>query len=301
MEHELIVPPTLRSGSKIAILSPAGIARENNVERACEVIRRHGWTPVIGKNAMGRCGSYSGTVEERFDDLRTAFLDKEIEAIICTRGGYGSVQLLEQLDRLPLRQNPKWLVGFSDISALHALMQHHGIASIHGPMTKYISANDGFNEDFEYLCALLEGHRPCYEIEPHPLNRLGEAAGWLTGGNMAVLGGLSGTRFDAILPGSILVIEDIAEPIYKINRQLWQLRINGVLPSIAGLLVGDFTDYRPDANYEDMYSMIRDMVDDYNYPVAFGIPVGHNGRCLPLPLGMEARLRVNPTGVRVCV
>lgn len=298
-DSEILLPRSLHQGSRVAIVSPAGRARPDNVASAVEILSSHGWEPVVSPHALGVSGSYSGTIAQRLDDISAALLDPEIDAIICSRGGYGAVQLLEGLNRLPLRHNPKWLVGFSDITALHGLMMNQRIASVHGPMTKHISANGGNNPDFRFLTSVLEGRMPGYTLEPHPLNRVGRASGLLAGGNLAVASGLTGTPFSTLRPGSILFIEDIAEPIYKVQRQLYQLRLSGVLGSLAGLLVGRFTDYRPDSNYSTMEEMIREMIDPYDFPAAFGIPAGHGGRALPLLMGWPTELNVTEESVRI--
>lgn len=294
MDRPLLVPQPLSPGDRIAIVSPAGIARAADVFNAACAIERQGWEPVVMPHALGRHGSFSGTEYERFSDLCRAMTDPQIRAAVCSRGGYGAVHLLERLDALPLRDDPKWLIGFSDITALHALMVRHGIASVHGPMTRYIGAEGGFNPDFKALCGILRGGMPHYRLKPHPLNRPGSAEGRFTGGNLAVMSGLISTPFDMMRPDTVLFIEDIAEPIYKVERQLRQLRMNGVLPRLKALLTGAFTDYRPDANYETMERMIADAVAGYDYPVAFGIPAGHGGRSLPLIEGAEVRIEVSP-------
>ncbi len=292
--QDLIVPPALEPGARIAFVSPAGIARRENVEAAMAVMHRAGYCPELMPHAFGVCGSFSGSVDERFADLRDAFLDPQIRAIICTRGGYGAIHLLDRLDRLPLRDNAKWLVGFSDISALHALMSRHAIASIHGPMAKHITACGGCNDDFAALRAILSGLRmPRYEFASHPLNRPGEARAPLAGGNLAVLQALVATRYDMLRPRTIMFIEDIAEPIYKVERMLMQLRMSGVLPRLAGLLVGAFTDCAPDRNYGSVEEMIREMVEPYDFPVAFGFPAGHGSDARPLIESMPATLRVD--------
>lgn len=294
MDKPLIIPKPLRFGSRIAIISPAGIARKNNVEAAMTILEKQGWQPILMPHALDIHGSYSAPLSDRLSDIRDALLDPKTEAIICSRGGYGAVQMLEQLNILDLRANAKWLVGFSDISALHALLSVHAVASIHGPMARHISANGGDNPNFKTLCRILSGENPACTLPWHPLNRTGHARAPLAGGNMAVLGGLFGTPFNAIRPGTILFIEDIAEPIYKIERQLYQLRLSGVLPRLAGLLVGHFTDYSPDRNHSSMEEMICEMVADYDYPVAFGIPAGHGSDAMPMVLGAEMDMSVMP-------
>lgn len=299
MYDQVIVPAPLKAGDTVAIVAPAGRARVGDVEAAAEIMRAHGWVPVIGRNALGCEGTYSGTDEERLADVRDALLDESVRAIVCARGGYGVVHLLDSLDALPWRENAKWVVGFSDISALHALLQRHGVASVHGPMCRYISADGGDNDDARELFGVLEGDRPDYAVAPHEYNREGTATGVVTGGNLAVLSGLVGTPYDVFRPGTMLVIEDVNEPIYKVERMLYQLRLSGVLPRLAGLIVGQFTHYRPDDNYESMERMIRDMVSPYGYPVAFDVPIGHDGRCMPLIEGVPVTLTVTADGVSI--
>ena len=300
MERELIIPAALEPGARIAFASPAGIARRENVEAAMDVVRRAGYRPELTPHAFGISGSFSGTVGERIGDLRDALLDRDIKAIICTRGGYGAIHLLDELDRLPLRENAKWLVGFSDISALHALMSRHGIASIHGPMAKHISSCAGNNPDFRALESILSGAaRLEYSLAPHPLNRQGVAEAPLTGGNLAVLQGLVSTPYDMFRPGTVMLIEDIAEPIYKVERMLTQLRMSGVLAGLSGLIVGSFTDCPADRNHASVESMIRRLVEPYDFPVAFGMPVGHGGDSRPLIESLPVSLRVGDDGVSV--
>jgi len=295
----LIIPPALKEGDKIAIVSPAGISRAQNVYNALPVLQELGWEPYTSKHAFGRHGTYSGTDDERYADLEEALLDPEVKAILCSRGGYGAVHLLERLDKLPLRENAKWIIGFSDISALHALMSRHGIASIHGPMARHIATHSGNDADSQALFGILQGKPQTFEIAPHPLNRPGEATAPLLGGNMAVLNGLIGTPFDMFKPGIILFIEDVSEPIYKIERMMYQLKLSGILGQLSGLIVGDFTEYSPDIDNESMESMIAGMVREYDYPVAFGVPFGHAKNIMPLVESIEATLTVTPEGVTI--
>lgn len=275
--------------------SPAGHVASDKVEDAAEVLRAEGWEVEIMPHALGQYGNYSGTADERFDDLSRALLDPEVRAVICSRGGYGLVHILDRLSALDLRSDPKWIAGFSDISALHALMAVNGIASLHSSMAAAIrlGADD---PDNAALFAILRGERPAYSFDGHYYDRCGIASGRLLGGNLAVLTGLISTPYDILLPDTILFIEDIAEPIYKVERMLWQLRHNGTLANLRGLIVGQFTEYKPDDNYDDMYAMIRDMTASYGYPVAFNAPIGHVDHNLPLIESAEVTLKVNSSG-----
>lgn len=297
MNQSLIIPKPLLQGDRVAIVSPAGIARREDCEAAMAVLAGAGFRPELSAHAFGVSGSFSGTRSERLADLRDALLNPEIKAVICSRGGYGTVHLLDALDRLPLRDNAKWLVGFSDISALHALMSRYGIASIHGPMAKHISVNGGDNPDFKSLLDILTGARQIeYRASSHKFNRAGKASGTLRGGNLAVLQALIGTRFDILQGDSILFIEDIAEPLYKLERMMTQLRLSGVLGSLRGLVVGEFKDCPGDRNFSSVEAMIREAVGDYDYPLAFGAPFGHGLCARPLVESAQATLAVTNGG-----
>ena len=291
----LIYPAPLKEGDKIVFCSPAGTIKAEKVLKAADVLSEQGWQVEIMPHALGEHGSYSGTADERYDDLSTALLDPEVRAIICSRGGYGVVHILDRLARLDLRKDPKWIVGFSDISALHALMAINGIASIHSNMAAGIMAGPD-DPDNASLFGILRGDHPVYTFEGNPYDRCGVATGTLLGGNVAVLAELISTPYDILAPDTILFIEDIAEPIYKIERILWQLKMSGVLGGLKGLIVGQFTDYKPDSNYDDMYSMIRDMTAEYDYPVAFDVAIGHVDHNLPLIESAPVTLKVSHGG-----
>lgn len=289
-------PRKLRPGDKIAIVSPAGPTDRDIVEKAAAVIRGQGFEPVIYPHAFGRNGHFSGTHDERLADLQAALTDTAVRAILCSRGGYGVVHNLDRLAALPLKDDPKWIIGFSDISALHALMASNNIASIHSSMAKQImlGADD---PDNKMLFGILRGEMPSYTFAPNEYNRTGTATGRLLGGNLAVIADLINTPFDIIRPGSILFIEDVSEPIYKVERILYQLKLSGILPNLKGLIIGQFTDYKPDGNHKRMEDMIHDIVKDYDYPIAFGVPVGHVDHNIPLIESSEATLTVTPEKV----
>jgi muramoyltetrapeptide carboxypeptidase len=292
---EIIYPAPLNVGDEIAIVSPAGPIASEKVLGAKSVLEGQGWRVRIMEHALGKAGIYAGTDAERFDDLSRAFTDTGVKAILCSRGGYGMVHLVQRLEEIDVRANAKWVIGFSDISALHAVMATNGVASLHASMAKQImlGADDADNAT---LFAMLRGERPSFTFNAHSLDRQGEAEGTLLGGNMAVLSGLVNTRYDILLRDKILFIEDIAEPIYKIERMLYQLRLSGVLPNLRGLIVGQFTEYRSDASYQDMYHMIADMVAPYSYPVAFNAPIGHVDHNIPVIESAHITLKVTNTG-----
>jgi len=282
-------PQLLKPGDTVAILSPASAVDPALIDGAVKALQSRGFNTKVMAHATGRKGTYSASAGERLDDMRSALSDPAVKAILCSRGGYGAVDMLGRL--IP---KPVWLIGFSDISALHALWQSQGIMSIHGSMARHLAefpADDQANQAlFQILC---HGTQPAYSFTTHPLSRQGSVRGQMIGGNLAVLAGLISTPYDMLKPGRILVIEDIAEPIYKVERILHQLRLNGVLENLSGLLVGQFTEYRGDSNYTDMERMIADMTAPYGYPVALGAPFGHVDGNLPFVEGAEVTLNVS--------
>lgn len=295
LKETVTFPRPLQKGDLIEICSPAGPIAEEKVTGARKVLEQAGWRVRVSPHALGRWGNYSGTDNERFNDLSAALADPEVRAIICSRGGYGVVHLMERLSRLDLRKDPKWIVGFSDISALHALMATNGIASVHASMADHIrkGADD---PDNAALFAMLRGEKSSVSFPASEYDRPGIATGRLLGGNLAVLADLIDTRYDILQPDTILFIEDVAEPIYKIERIMYQLRLAGVLPRLAGLLVGQFTEYKADNSYKTMEQMISDMVAPYSYPVAFDVPVGHVEHNIPLLESARVTLKVTNTG-----
>ncbi len=286
------LPEPLRAGDRIVILSPASKIDAQHVEGAARVLTGRGYRTEIAPHCLGTSGSFSAPAAERLADLRSAILDPEVKAIICSRGGYGCVHLLPELMSLPAGCFNKWLVGFSDITALHLLWRAKGFASLHGAMTKYLARAEQF-PCFAREMAILEGGRPVIEFSGSPLNIVGECEGTVVGGNLAVLGGLIGTPFwptDA--EPKILFIEDIAEPIYKVERILYQLLLSGFFENCRGIAAGAFTEYRPSADHPDMATMIRRFVDTRlpGMPLALDLPCGHIEENAPLLLNRPARL-----------
>lgn len=298
------IPALLKEGDKIAIVSPSGTVLSERVDGAMFAFEKWGFVPVEGKYCRDKhlaygIVSHSAPLENRLSDFDRALHDPEVKAILCSRGGYGAVQLLEHLDLDYITQNPKWLVGFSDISALHAAWNRAGVVSIHSPMAKHLTlydSNDEINQ-INYRIMTL-GEMPSYCEAPHPHNRAGQATAPLTGGNLAVLMSLLATPFNILKPGHILFIEDVAEQVYQVQRLLYHLRLAGILPNLAGLIVGQFTKHRGD-DTTAMYDMISDMVAPYHYPVAFNFPIGHVPRNLPLVEGSTATLKVTPTATTI--
>ncbi len=293
-------PPLLEPGDCVAIVSPASAVKPEFVESAADFLRAEGYEPLIGAHARGRVeGNYSGSLAERLSDFRQAWLDERVKAVVCGRGGYGAVHLLSHLPQGMLSAHPKWLVGFSDITALHARLQQEGLMSLHAPMTKDLHGAEGR--------ALLEilatgndgGFRPVAERRAGlPADRRGEGRGVLIGGNMAVFNGLMGTPYDicefARRKDAVLLIEDIAEPPYKIERMLYQMMLAGMFERIRGLVVGRFTEYSTESESEMEWMIERFLTENKltGFPVVYDYPVGHIEQNRPVILGSEYQISV---------
>ncbi|MBR5843072.1 MAG: LD-carboxypeptidase [Bacteroidaceae bacterium] len=293
----MIIPQQLQPGDTIAIVSPSSKVQPEYIKGAVSRLESWGYRVIVGAHAYGAHGNFAGTPEERLSDLREALLNPEVKAIMCARGGYGAVHLLEGIAPQEIRDNAKWIIGFSDISALHAAWVNAGVASLHAPMCKHLTIEPEMQSSTQYLRAILSGAKPQYHADAHPFDRCGEVSARVVGGNMAVLCGLIRTPYDLFQENTILFIEDIGERTYKIERMLYNLELAGVLPRLAGLVVGQFTDFKEDPGMcATMYEMIAARVAPYNYPVAFGFPVGHVTDNHPMIEGAMATLSVTPQG-----
>ncbi|WP_289712639.1 LD-carboxypeptidase [uncultured Muribaculum sp.] len=293
MDKQCILPQALSTGSKIALVSPASVIDPQVARSALGPLREQGWQPYLSTHALGRYGTYSGTADERIEDIAAALSDTGVGALLCTRGGYGAVHLLDRFPIDKMRSNPRWLIGFSDVSALHAMLFNAGIASLHAPMCRHVGATDAEHPATKALFSILKGELPDYLLPTSPLSVGGNAQGVVVGGNLAVLQALVDTPYNVLgIPDTILFIEDIAEPIYKVERIFYQLRLSGALHRISGLIIGQFTEYRPSESHSDMYGMLQPFVSDLGIPVVFDFPVGHVENNLPMISGMPARLEV---------
>lgn len=298
-QHTPVMPRPLKKGDRIAVISPSSSPTEKTVKEGCEILRQWGYVPVVGPHAMNEYHGFAGTADERAADLRWALTDSTISAIMCTRGGDGAVQLLTRISPSDFRRQPKWLIGFSDITALHSAMVQAGVMSIHGSMLHAISAQNGTDSVSVMLHNILEGTLPTYYLEHNALDQPGCAEGLLVGGNFSVLSGLAGSPYDCLVRREplILFIEDTDEEMTKVDRMLHHLEVRGVLQRLKGIIVGHFTDYkRPKNDFEDMNEMLHSYLSELDIPVCYGFPVGHKRPNLPLIEGCRVRLTVSDTG-----
>jgi muramoyltetrapeptide carboxypeptidase len=290
-------PDYLKPGDKVALISPSYFTPMENVEKTAEVLRNWGLEPVIGPN-VGKVvdGRYAGTVSERVSDIRWALDDPSIKAIICNRGGYGTIQLIDQLTLAELKGSPKWLVGFSDISTLHGLLTCAGVMSIHGTMSSFL-AKGGTDATSTLMRDLLIGYVPRYELPAHKQNIVGKASGILVGGNICTFVPNLGSQADATRGKDlILFVEEVEESMHNIDRQMRILQMNGVLDRCNGIILGEFTDCGTEFTYESVEAMLNEMLKDYHIPVLCGFPGGHGDVNLPLVMGANVTIDVRNDG-----
>lgn len=291
-------PDFLKPGDKIALISPSFYTSQENVEAASKILREWGFEPVVGPN-VGKeyLGAYAGTLEERLSDLEWALRDRSIKAILCNRGGYGTIQMVGELPLKKLAAHPKWLIGFSDITTLHGMENRAGVMSIHGTMCSLMAKSKGQGMTNTLLRDLLFGTVPEYEVPAHPLNQTGRATGTLVGGNLYTFTPVLGTEADATLAQDIILfIEEVEENLSHIDRQINTLLLNGVFDRCKGVILGEFTDCEANLEYDSVEEMICSYLKDYNIPVLCGFPAGHDDVNLPLIMGAPVTLDVTASG-----
>lgn len=284
----------------IRIISPSGVIDPAYIDGATTRLRAWGYIVSEGAHARAKWGRFAGTDEERLADLIEALQDPSVDMILCSRGGYGLQRII---DRVPEIIKP--VIGFSDITALHQWSTISGHESLHGLMCKHIATLPEESEPIHTLRKALAGEKIQYRWEPHPLNRFGHACAPIVGGNLSVLYGLQGTPFGlqsatirTLFP--ILLIEDIAERHYHIDRMMRNLRMSGVLAHLSGLIVGQFSDCDEDpAMKQSVYDTIKEVVADYNYPLIFNAPIGHVERNLPLWFNRHTTIDCSADGVLI--
>ena len=293
-------PPFLQKGDKVVIVSPSSKIDKQFLKGAKKRIESWGVKVVMGKHAGGSSGRYAGTISQRLKDLQDAMDDPKVKAILSSRGGYGAVHLIDKIDFTAFREYQKWLLGFSDITALHNLFQKNGYASLHSLMARHLAVEPEDDPCTNYLKDILFGNLPSYTCEKHKLNKQGSTQGVLRGGNMAVAYGLRGTPYDIPAEGTVLFIEDVSERPHAIERMMYNLKLGGVLEKLSGLIVGQFTEYEEDCSLgKELYAALADLVKEYDYPVCFNFPVGHVTHNLPLINGAKVEFTVGKKNVEL--
>ena len=253
---------------------------------------------ILGESLTSEYHQFAGTDTIRANDFQTMLDNPEIKAVFSARGGYGSSRLLDSIDFTAFQKQPKWVIGFSDITAVHCHIHTLNIESLHATMPK-IFLQEGGEESLESLKKILFGEETNYKIEPHKLNRLGVGEGQIIGGNLAILIHVIGSKSDINYDGKILFLEDINEYLYNIDRMMIQLKRSGKLQNLAGLIVGSFSDCQDNQVPfgKTAYEIIEEAVADYDFPVCYGFPVGHEVDNWAIPCGRRLSLSVEEYGV----
>jgi muramoyltetrapeptide carboxypeptidase len=299
---KIIIPKSLKIGDKIAIISPAGQVKEENLVEGLERIKLAGYEAVLGKNLYSQYSegyNYAGTEKERISDFNWALNDPEISAIWTSRGGYGCQHLVQHLKISTFKKNPKWFIGYSDNTVIQSYLLKKGFASIHGQTVK-TSSFGVTDESYNLIFDILRGEKPTYELENNPLNKFGVAEGQLIGGNLALIYALLGTSYNFDFKDKILFIEEIGEKYYALDRMLMSLELAGVFKQIKGLIIGGMTnmgDEVENKNFDESFDdfaeqIIVKRIKKYDFPTLFGFPNGHIFKNKPLIIGANIRLNI---------
>jgi len=296
----MIIPPYLNPGDCIGIVCPAGYMPLERAQTCIDTLRQWGYRVSVGNTVGGPSDNYfSGDDDERLADLQQMLDHPTVNALLCGRGGYGLSRIIDRIDFSRFIKKPKWIIGYSDITILHAhIGTHFDIATLHAPMAG--AFNDGGAETpyVQSLRQALAGERSGYSCLPHPSNRLGRATGPLTGGNLTLLAHLAGSTSSPDTSGRLLFLEDIGEYLYNIDRMLRQLKRSGRLDRLAGLIVGSFTEMKDTkrAFGATVEEIVLDCIKEYDYPVCFGFPVGHAIENVALKASVGYELTVTASG-----
>ena len=292
----ITTPPYLEKGDVIGIVCPAGAMPAEKASECIRVLNEEwGFRTKVGKTLGNAFHYFSGTDEERLHDFQQMLDDDEVKAILCGRGGYGLGRIIDQIDFKKFKKNPKWIIGFSDITILHChLYTNYYISSLHAPMAAAFNDMGYINRFVQSLRSALDGKKAKYQCEPNEFNKKGEAIGEVIGGNLSLLNHLIGTDSDIKTRGRILFLEDTGEYLYNIDRMMYQLKRSGKLSKLAGLIVGGFTDNKDTERPfgQTAYEIIYDVVKKYDYPICFGFPVSHEKENYAIKIGVGYKLKV---------
>jgi len=301
-ENTLIIPRYLKAGDLIGITSCAGYITLQDIQPAMQQMEAWGFKIRVGNTVGKRDFTFGGTDEERTADFQQMLDDDDIKAIMCARGGYGAVRIIDKLDFSKLPLHPKWIIGFSDITVIHShLNRNYGVASVHSKMCNsfpddWSKAEPAQIETILSIRQALAGEKMIYHTVPNEKNKMGVGEGVLVGGNLKTLESLAGSRSDIITNGKILFVEDTGEYMYSVDRMFWGLKRTGKLANLKGLVVGGFK-IKPDDSLDEAFGrtlqeIVLEKIKEYNYPVCFDFPVGHQKNNFALKCGVRHQLEV---------
>ena len=289
------IPPYLKKGDTIGLICPSGYMPLENVQTCVLTLKKWGYQVVVG-NTVGHQNNYfSGTDEERLADLQKMLDDKNINAILCARGGYGLSRIIDKIDFTSFKKNPKWIIGYSDITLLQSHIHTNlNIASLHSPMAAAFNDGGDKNEYIKVLQKILKGSKQKYSCIAHSFNNLGKVEAELVGGNLSLIAHSIGSASSFQTKNKILFIEDIGEYLYHIDRLFVQLKRSGLLKAIKGLILGGFTDMKDTVIPfgKNIDALIYEHTKDLNIPVCFHFPVGHQTENYPLKIGVKYQLEI---------
>lgn len=296
----MIIPKKLEAGDKIGVISTARKITIEELSPAIKTIESWGLKVVFGINLFKEEDQFSGTVEQRTADLQGMIDDNSIKAILCARGGYGTVQIIDSIDFNNLKKNSKWIVGYSDVTVLHSHLNNLGIASLHATMPINFKSNT--KESLSSLKKSLFGNLNSIECKAHPLNKFGKIVGHIVGGNLSILYSLLGSHSDIDTSGKILFIEDLDEYLYHIDRMMMNLNRNGMLGKLKGLIVGGMVDMNDNSIPfgKTAEQIILEYTKNYDFPICFGFPAGHLSDNRVVRLGINSILEISKNGVSLC-
>lgn len=304
--EEWIIPPSLKRGDTIGITCPAGYISYNDILPAIRILESWGFRVKPGKTVGKRDHSFGGSDEERAADMQAMLDDEGVGAILSARGGYGSVRMIDRINLSRFRNNPKWIIGFSDLTVFHShIGRHYKVATMHAKMCNSFpdnltTADPVVKDTLLAFRDVLMGEKTKITGPSVEYNRYGSVEGRLTGGNLSILQNLAGTASEINTNGMILFVEEVGEYLYNIDRMFWNLERSGKLKLLKGLIVGGFNRIKPDDPGEefgrDVYRIVMEKAEKYNYPVCFDFPVGHQRPNYPLVCGGQYRFTVGADG-----
>jgi len=295
------IPPSLISSNEIRIIAPASAVEQEYIDKTIQSLVDQGFTVSLGKNTLNRYHQFAGTDAERTEDFQEAIDDPAVGAIFCARGGYGSIRIIDDIDFSSLTEKPKWIAGFSDITVFHTFLNHvFNLATIHSPMPVNVN-NASFAENLVKLKKILKGNKPELAFKSDNLNRYGKGKGKLVGGNLSILYSLQSTKYEINTMGNILLIEDVGEQLYHIDRMMQNLLHAGKLEGLEGLVIGGMSDMKDKRRPfgKTAYEIVLDTVRKFDYPVAFGFPAGHIENNQPFIMGAEVEISINKNDTKI--
>jgi muramoyltetrapeptide carboxypeptidase len=303
LKTQLIKPEQLKSGDTISILAPSGVLNnfDNKITKAIDIFKSWGLNVVLGNHIYDKNGHFAGTDKNREKDFQKALDNKNIKAIWCARGGYGAVRIIDKLNFDNYLKNPKWIIGFSDITVIHNKLNFLNSESIHAMMITGFEDIGQNNDSLSKLKNVLFGDSLSYSITSNKNNKTGKSEGIIVGGNLTLIQSTIGSKTELKMKDKILFIEEIGEYAYHIDRMLYSLKRAGYFENCKGLIVGQISDVKKNTTDfgRSINELILDVLDEYNFPILFDFPAGHEKTNFPIILGRKVILEVSKSDSKV--